>query len=240
MTSRGAASLAVQAFAWGGGALFVAALASYVWFFAVTIAAPGPPGVRLAPAAAWNVALVVVFALHHSAMARSGAKAWLTRTLPPELERSTYVWVASALLIGVCVLWQPVPGLLYRVDPPASWLLWGTQGIGVLFTIGGARVLDALDLAGIRQVLGPRRASDTTIRVVWPFTVVRHPIYLGWALIVWGTPTMTLDRFVWALVTTAYLVIAIPWEERSLSAAAGPAYQAYRQRVRWRMVPGLY
>jgi protein-S-isoprenylcysteine O-methyltransferase Ste14 len=113
-------------------------------------------------------------------------------------------------------------------------------GLGLVFTAGGARVLDALDLAGIRQTLSPRPGTPAAIRVVWPFTVVRHPIYLGWALIVFGTPTMTLDRLVWAIVTTGYLVIAIPWEERSLSASAGPAYRAYQQQVRWRLVPGVY
>ena len=77
------------------------------------------------------------------------------------------------------------------------------------------------------------------MREVWPFTLVRHPIYLGWALTVLAAPTMTVDRLWWALVSTAYLVIATPWEERSLSAAAGPPYQAYCRRVRWRMVPGL-
>jgi protein-S-isoprenylcysteine O-methyltransferase Ste14 len=99
-------------------------------------------------------------------------------------------------------------------------------------------VLDALDLAGIRQTLTPRASSP--IRVVWPFTLVRHPIYLGWALIVFGTPVMTRDRLLWAVVSTFYLVIAIPWEERSLSAAAGPAYSAYQKQVRWRLVPGVY
>ena len=238
MTSRGASSLAVQAFAWGGGALFAAAMATYVWFFAVTLATPGPPGVDVARATVWNVALFIVFAGHHSVMARSGAKAWLARVLPPALERSAYVWIASVLFLAVCLLWQRVPGVLYQVPSPASWFFVATQALGVVFTLAGARVLDALDLAGIRQARGP--AGAAAIRVVWPFTVVRHPIYLGWALIVWGTPTMTVDRFVWALITTAYLVIAIPWEERSLCAVAGPAYLAYRRRVRWRMVPGVY
>jgi methanethiol S-methyltransferase len=133
-----------------------------------------------------------------------------------------------------------VPGLLYQMPGPFAWLGTTVQGLGLVLTVAGARVLDPLDLAGIRQTLAPRTDPPAPIRVVWPFTLVRHPLYLGWALIVFGTPTMTLDRLVWAVVSTAYLVIAIPWEERSLSAAAGPAYQAYQRQVRWRMVPGLY
>ncbi len=237
MPTRRAASTPLQVIAWMGGALFVSALALYVWFF-LTLGTPGPEGRPVVGAIAWNITLFTLFAVHHSLMARSGAKAWITRTLPPVLERSAYVWVASALLIAVCLSWQRVPGQLYALTPPAAWLGWAVQGLGVVFTVAGARVLDGLDLAGIRQTLRPPRSSP--IREVWPFTLVRHPIYLGWALIVFGTPTMTVDRFVWAAVSTLYLVIAIPWEERSLSAAAGPAYSAYQRRVRWRMVPGVY
>lgn len=239
MTASRSSTLATQACAWTGGALFVASLAVYVWFFR-SMATPGPAGAPVGAALAWNVAIFTVFALHHSLMARSGAKTWIARTLPAALERSAYVWASSLLLIAVCLLWQRVPGLLYTVPAPAAWLGTAAQVTGIVFTVAGARVLDALDLAGIRQTLGPRAVAAATIRVAWPFTVVRHPIYLGWALIVFGAPTMTLDRLVWAVVSTAYLVIAIPWEERSLSAAAGPAYQAYQRQVRWRMVPGVY
>ena len=237
MTTPRGSSLGIQAWAWLGGGLFVSALTLYVWFFH-TLGTPGPEGGPVAGPILRNIALFSGFAAHHSLMARSGAKAWITRTLPPALERSAYVWMASALLIAVCLLWQRVPGQLYALTTSAAWLGWALQGVGVVFTVAGARVLDGLDLAGIRQTLTP--VASSPIRVVWPFTLVRHPIYLGWALIVFGTPVMTLDRFVWAAVSTGYLVIAIPWEERSLSAAAGPAYSAYQQRVRWKMVPGLY
>jgi methanethiol S-methyltransferase len=239
MTASRAATRAMQVCAWLGGALFVASLAICAWFFR-TLATPGPDGVPVAAAIAWNAASFTLFAVHHSAMARTGAKAWIARTLPAALERSAYVWVASALLIGVCLFWRRVPGLLYQMPAPAAWLGTAVQVLGLVFTVGGARVLDALDLAGIRQTLSPRPGAAAAIRVVWPFTVVRHPIYLGWALVVFGTPTMTLDRLVWAIVTTGYLVIAIPWEERSLSASAGPAYRTYQQQVRWRLVPGVY
>ncbi len=239
MTPTRAQAVAIQVCAWLGGALFVAALGVYARFF-LTLATPGDTGVPIGAAIAWNVALFTVFAVHHSLLARTGAKAWLARVLPAALERTVYVWVASTLLIGVCLLWRRVPGLVYRMPAAAAWVGWTAQAVGVIFTVGGARVLDALDLAGIRQTLGATSPSASAIRVVWPFTVVRHPIYLGWALIVCGAPTMTLDRLAWAIVSTAYLIIAIPWEERSLSAAAGPAYLAYQQQVRWRMVPGVY
>ena len=229
-----------RAFAWLGGALFVAALFVAGRWFVLDLAAPGapPPTVPTAAALAWNVALFSAFALHHSLLARSRAKAWIARLAPPALERSIYVWVASLLLLAVCLLWQRVPGVLYAVEGPARWVLLAVQATGVGITIAGARVLDGLELAGIRQAVG--RLRPTNIRVVWPFTLVRHPIYLGWLLMVGAATPMTIDRAVFAAVSVVYLVIAMPWEERSLVAAAGPAYQQYCQRVRWRLVPGLY
>lgn len=238
-----AVAIATLTVAWLGAILFIAALGAYAWFF-VSIGVPSfprRPGYR-GVAIVWNILLFTLFAAHHSLMARSGAKAWITRVVSPALERTVYVAVASLLLIGMCLLWVRVHGLVYRLGGATAWLGYAVQASGVVMTLAGARVLDVLELAGIRQAR-PGRCHDPApapIRVVWPFTLVRHPIYLGWALIVFGTPTMTVDRLVWAVVSTAYLVIAIPWEERSLSAAAGPAYSAYQKQVRWRLVPGVY
>lgn len=227
-----------RAFAWLGGALFVVALFTGGRWFVVTLAHPAETAVPLPAALAWNVALFSLFALHHSVLARTRAKTWITRAVPPALERSVYVWIASLLFLAVCVLWQRVPGVLYTASGAVRGFLMAIQVAGVGLTIAGARVLDGLELAGVRQAIGRLRPSD--IRVVWPFTLVRHPIYLGWLLMVGAASPMTLDRAVFAAVSVLYLVIAMPWEERSLVAAAGPAYQAYCRRVRWRLVPGLY
>lgn len=231
-------SRAGVAVAWLGGAAFVAALAVYVHFFAVRLATPGPPAWPPLPALAWNALLFAGFAAHHSVMARAGAKLWLARHLPAAYERTAYVWVAAILLVLVTRLWQRVPGVVYTLSGPGALALHGLQAFGVVLTVAAARVLRATDLAGIRQALGQDGRND--VRIVWPYTLVRHPIYLGWALTVLAAPTMTVDRLWWAAISTAYLVIATPWEERSLSAAVGPAYQAYCRQVRWRMVPGLY
>ncbi|MGD9903159.1 MAG: isoprenylcysteine carboxylmethyltransferase family protein [Vicinamibacterales bacterium] len=226
------------AMAWLGGVAFATSLAVYVHFFAVRLATPGPPTWPRPVALAWNAALFVLFAAHHSAMARPAAKAWVGRHLPAAFERTTYVWVAATLLVLVTVLWRRVPGVVYVVPGAGAVALHLLQSAGVVLTLAAARVLSATDLAGIRQA--QRRPAVADVRVVWPYTLVRHPIYLGWALTVLAAPTMTLDRLWWALLSTGYLVIATPWEERSLSAVAGPAYRAYCRRVRWRMVPGLY
>lgn len=238
MPAATASSPFARAVAWLGGAVFVASLLYTAWWFTVLLATPAAGATGSGAAIVGNVALFSVFALHHSVMARTRAKRWLLQVVPPGLERSVYVWVASLLLIAVCTSWRRVPGVLYRADGVVAWLLLGVQVTGVVLTLAAARVLDALELAGIRQAHGVERPS--AIRVIWPFTLVRHPIYLGWLLMVFGAAPMTVDRLVFAVTSTVYLLISMPWEERSLSAAAGPAYSAYCLRVRWRLVPRLY
>jgi methanethiol S-methyltransferase len=238
MSPSAASSSLTRVVAWLGGLSFVAALATGAWCFGVVLATPAPGRGTRPLAVLWNVVAFTIFAAHHSVMARTRAKTWIQTVVPPALERSVYVWVASWLFIALCLSWQRVPGVVYTATGWTASVLTLVQVTGVVFTLAAARVLDGLELAGIRQALGSPRPLD--IRVVWPFTVVRHPIYLGWALLVFGASPMTVDRLVWASVSTLYLVIAMPWEERSLSAAAGPAYSAYCRRVRWRMVPGLY
>jgi protein-S-isoprenylcysteine O-methyltransferase Ste14 len=146
-----------------------------------------------------------------------------------------YVWVASGLFIAVMVWWRPVGGALYRVEGIWAIGMAAMQGSGVLLTAVAVRVIDAWDLAGIRQA--PVRQD---LQVRGPYRLVRHPLYLGWVLVVFGTAHMTGDRALFAILSSLYLVIAIPWEERSLRAAFGDAYARYAERVRWRMVPGLY
>jgi methanethiol S-methyltransferase len=235
-SSSGLARLA----AWAGGAAFAGSLLYYAWFYFVTLGRPVAPGDGrgLLPALAVNLMLFGGFAAHHSVMARSGAKRWLAAHLTPALERTAYNIVASALLVAVCVLWWRVPGVVYAAGGVWWGLLALVQGAGVAMTLGGAAVMDPLDLAGIRQARGERPAP--VFRIVGPFRLVRHPIYLGWILIVFGAPLMTVDRLMWAAISAAYLVMAIPWEERSLIETFGDTYRDYQQRVRWRLVPGLY
>jgi protein-S-isoprenylcysteine O-methyltransferase Ste14 len=116
------------------------------------------------------------------------------------------------------------------------------QIAGVLVTIRASRALDVLELAGIRQVR-PDAADEATpprLTTGGLYGFVRHPIYFGWALMVFGAPTMTGSRLAFACISTAYLALAIPWEERALVAAFGAEYRHYRQRVRWRMLPYVY
>jgi methanethiol S-methyltransferase len=230
-------------YAWSSGVLFVVALA-YVAYFFVTLT-PRPSDHPAVVALALNVGLFGLFAIHHSVMARSGMKRWLARYLPAELERATYVWVASVLLIAVCMLWYDMPGTVYALSGWARGAGVVAQLVGLGIIASAVSVLDPLELAGIRQVLGSTHAGTRAtgggaLQIRGPYRWVRHPIYLGWVLAVFGAPYMSSARLSFACVSTAYLVIAIPWEERAMAEEWGEEYRRYKERVRWRVVPGIW
>jgi protein-S-isoprenylcysteine O-methyltransferase Ste14 len=223
-----------RAYVIGGALVFVAALAIGAWRF-VALGTPPADG-PLATGALVNALLFGAFAIHHSVLAREPAKALVGRMVSPALERSTYVWVASVLFIAVCLAWQPIAGVVYRVPPPWAWLIGAVQLTGGVLTLDAARRIDIRVLSGLR----PEPALDGTLVARGTYRFVRHPIYLGWVLLVWATPDMTMGRLVFACITTAYLVVAVPFEERSLRRRFGPSYDTYRRQVKWRIVPGLF
>jgi protein-S-isoprenylcysteine O-methyltransferase Ste14 len=227
--------------AWLGGVMFAGALLYFLYSYCVRFGAAD--ALRRAPAdvarrVLFNVALFTVFALHHSALARFGAKRWIHRYVTQPLERSLYVWVASGLFLLTCAWWQQIPGTVWTLASPWHWAGWALQVCGLWLTIDATRTIDALELAGIRQVTGHQ--TDAAIQARNSYRWVRHPIYLGWVLFTFGAPEMTGTRFVFACVSTLYIVIAIPFEERSLVSSFGDAYVAYQRQVRWRLVPGVY
>jgi protein-S-isoprenylcysteine O-methyltransferase Ste14 len=239
MTSFRRAALAI---AWTGGGVFAASLAWFVYCYVVRFGRPAPPGHLLSPILA-NILLFSVFALHHSVLARSRAKLAIRRIVPAELERSLYTWVASLLFLGVCTWWRPVPGVLYELHGVWRAGAWALQLAGILLTVRASGAIDVLDLAGVRAV---ERAAGTKTPTRPPLTTrgayafVRHPLYFAWALFVFSAPTMTGTRACFAVVSTAYLMIAIPWEERGLVDTFGQEYESYRRQVKSRMIPGLY
>jgi protein-S-isoprenylcysteine O-methyltransferase Ste14 len=179
--------------------------------------------------------LFSLFALHHSLLARGAAKALLSRVIPDRLNRSTYVWVASLLLVLVCVAWKPIGGGLYRASFPLSLALLFIQLTGVWLIAQAVRVIDPLELAGIHAP-----SASGGLQTGGPYALVRHPLYLGWILVVFGTPHMTGDRLLFATISSLYLLVAVRWEERSLEQAFGEAYGRYKQQVTWRILPYLY
>jgi protein-S-isoprenylcysteine O-methyltransferase Ste14 len=227
-----------KVFVWIGALLFAASLASFVVVYGNLLGTPAPATDEpVWPAVLTNLTLFTLFALHHSIMARTGAKAWIGTIIPPDLERSAYVWIASLMFLAVCWLWLPLPGFAWEITGPLRWGMRGLQLLGLALTERAAREIGVWELAGVRQA---NRERPVEFKITGPFGLVRHPIYLGWVLLVFGTPEMTNSRLLFAAISTAYLVAAIPLEERSLIEAFGDKYRRYQQQVRSRMLPGIW
>jgi hypothetical protein len=225
-----------RAFVWSGGALFVGSLTAtvFAYVFGWSSSRLGRP--ILWPALAANTACFLAFALHHSLFARDPVKAWVARYVPDRLLRSVYVWIASALWFTVVAAWQPLGGLVFEQTSGAARIVHAAiQLTGLWLIAASVGVIDPLELAGIRSGMQP-----AGLQMRGPYRLVRHPLYLGWMLAVFGAATMTFDRLVFAVMTTIYLVVAIPWEERALEHAFGDEYERYKSRVPWRMIPFVY
>lgn len=226
-----------KAFVWLGALLFVVSLVSFLVVYEIRLSVPAADGTPVMPAVLVDIALFTVFALHHSVMARSGAKVWITRIVPHDLERSVYVWIASVLFLAVCWLWQPLPGMTWRADGAAAWALRLVQGAGIWLTIRAAGMIGVFELAGVSQANHQRPVE---FKATGPFGLVRHPIYLGWMLLVFASTPMTASKLLFAVVSSAYLLAAIPWEEASLVEAFGDKYRAYQRQVKSRILPGVW
>ena len=228
-------------FAWCGAALFALSLVFFLYSYLVQFGAAAAPGPFARPLLI-DAALFTLFALHHSVFARARVKSRVQGLAPAGLERSLFTWIASVLFVLVCALWRAVPGELYRLTGGFAALGYAVQATGLILTARGSARLDVLDLAGVRSALArPDRPPDrVSLETTGLYGFVRHPIYFAWVLFVFGAPQMTMTRFVFATISTAYLAMAIPFEERALVAAFGQPYRDYQQRVRWRMIPGVY
>jgi methanethiol S-methyltransferase len=183
-----------------------------------------------------NLALLSLFALQHSIMARPAFKRWWTRIIPPAMERSTYVLASSTSLFLMFWLWQPLPSVVWQVTEPwAVAALWAVFGIGWLIVLVSTFLINHFDLYGLRQVFlyfTEQPYTPVPFRTPWLYRVVRHPIMLGFLIAFWAIPTMTQGHLLFSAVVTAYVLIALQLEERDLRAHHGEAYTAYQRQVR--------
>jgi methanethiol S-methyltransferase len=227
--------------------IFIYGVVCYAVFFATFLYAIGFVGnlwvpksmdsvreVPFATAALIDVALLGLFAVQHSLMARPAFKRWWTRIVPPATERSTYVLFSSLALIALFAWWQPLGGPVWNVTSPfGQAVLYGTYALGWAVLLLATFLINHFDLFGLRQVwleLLGRPYSQLTFGTPFLYRYVRHPIYVGWFLIFWATPTMTVTHLLFALATSAYMLVAIQLEERDLI-DAHPEYEDYRRRV---------
>lgn len=181
-----------------------------------------------------DAGLLALFALQHSIMARPAFKRWWTRFIDESAERSTYVLASSLALIALFIYWQPLGGMIWNAENSSSRIvLHVLYAAGWLLVFTSTYLINHFDLFGLRQVwLQFVGKPYTPLKFVVPglYRVVRHPLYVGWLLVFWSTPTMTATHLFFAVMTTLYILIAIRFEERDL-VAAHPEYEAYRREV---------
>jgi methanethiol S-methyltransferase len=215
---------------------------AFIGGFGVPVILDGPLTMPFTPALLIDTALLGVFAVQHSVMARPWFKRKWTQIVPWSIERSTYVLCASLALDLLFWQWRPLGGTVWSIDTP-----WMRTAIWALFAYGWLQVLvmtfyiDHFDLFGLRQVwlhvLG-RQYTRVPFAQPLPYRLVRHPLYLGFIVAFWAAPTMSITRLVFAAATTAYILIAIQFEERDLAHEHGTAYDQYRQQTPM-LVPGV-
>jgi protein-S-isoprenylcysteine O-methyltransferase Ste14 len=181
-----------------------------------------------------DLALLTLFALQHSVMARPAFKRWWTGIVPAAAERSTYLLFSCLALIAVVVFWQPIGAVVWKAESPAArTLLYGVYVFGWGLLLFSTFLLNHFDLFGLRQVwsqLTGKPYQPLPFRTPVLYRYVRHPLYVGWLCAFWAAPTMTVAHLVFALATSTYILIAIRLEERDL-VAAHPEYEDYRRRV---------
>ena len=190
-----------------------------------------------------DLALVALFGIQHSVMARPWFKARWTKIVPEAIERSVYVLLASVMLIILFLFWRPIPRIVWSVEAPAAVIL-----LYALFAAGWAIVLlstfmiSHFELFGLKQVWGHARKAapvEPEFRTPLFYRLVRHPLYSGFILAFWATPVMTVGHLLLAVSMLVYILIAIGHEERDLINLFGERYVEYRGRV-GKLTPKLW
>lgn len=191
----------------------------------------GVPGDPLASVVI-DLALLTLFAVQHSVMARPGFKRHWTKLVPKRVERSTYVLLASLVLLLLFWQWRPLPAPVWQTTGAAAVAIAGLQALGWAIVLASTFMISHFDLFGLKQVFAtwPQKIDDT-LRTPMLYRYVRHPIYVGFIIAFWAAPTMSVGHLLFACATTAYILVGIHLEERDLITFFGDRYVAYRERV---------
>jgi protein-S-isoprenylcysteine O-methyltransferase Ste14 len=204
----------------------------FIGNFLVPKSIDAPPTTAFGLALLVNLGLLMLFSVQHSVMARPFFKRWFIRIIPESAERSTYTLLSSLCLIALFWFWQPMGGIVWQVDNAAGRvLLLAGLAAGWLLVLAVSFMINHFDLFGLRQVwLHFRNRPYTSIQFKTPglYKLVRHPLYAGWLLLFWCTPTMTVAHLFFAVLTTGYILVGMAFEERDLQ-DAHPEYTDYKR-----------
>ncbi len=228
--------------------IFVYGVVSYALFFGVYLYAIGfianiavpksldsPATGPLASAILINAGLLGLFAVQHSVMARPWFKKAWTKIVPEPAERSTYVLFSSLCLVALFAFWQPMGGVIWNVqNEMGRQILFDICMLGFGIVLVSTFLINHFDLFGLRQVwlyLVGKPYTHLEFRTPLFYKYVRHPLYVGWLMSFWATPKMTAAHLLFAVMTTAYILSAIRWEEHDLVLIHGDKYKNYRQSV---------
>ena len=215
--------------------LYLIAFVGNLPWVPVTVDRGGQSG-PVALAALVNLALIALFGLQHSVMARSGFKRAWTRIVPRPIERSVYVVAASLVLILLFLIWRPIPAVVWSVDnEAAAAILWALFGLGWLIVLVSTFLINHFELFGLAQAWsharGAAEAAPPVLRMPLFYRHVRHPLYSGFFLAFWATPQMSAGHLLLAIGVSVYMLIGIFYEERDLVSTFGDDYRAYRART---------
>jgi len=190
-----------------------------------------------------DLALMSLFAIQHSGMARRGFKRLFASFALPAVERSTYVLLASLTLMLLFSRWQPIMIVVWQIETPVlAYAAIAGGFVGWLIVLYSTFLISHFELFGLTQVITHftgRLADPIKFKTPGLYRLIRHPIYLGFIIAFWATPTMTLGHMLFAAVTTAYILVGIWLEERDLVALFGEEYRRYREKVAM-LLPGLF
>jgi protein-S-isoprenylcysteine O-methyltransferase Ste14 len=193
------------------------------------------PAAPVAAALAIDIALIALFGVQHSVMARPGFKTWWTRVVPPPAERSVYVLMASAVLIILFAFWRPIAGTVWSVTSPlGAGVLWALFALGWGIVLISTFLLNHFELFGLQQAwlhLRGRQAEPPELRQPMLYKWIAHPLYAGFFLAFWATPRMSYGHLLLAAGMSAYMLIAVRYEERDLTDFYGEDYTRYRKGV---------
>lgn len=223
-----------------GYLLFLLAL-FYAMAFTLDLGVSAPIGVPLATpwtAAFIDAGLLLAFGVHHSVMARRRSKQYFTRIISPRLERSIYVMTASCVLLAVFWFWQPIPSIVWQVNQlVVRAIFFGLTLLGWGIVVLSSFLINHFELFGLKQVwqtLRGKTSSQTPFRTPSLYRLARHPMMAGFFIVFWTNPSMTIDRLLFALGMSVYILIGVAFEERDLLRVFGATYENYQARV-----PGL-